>query len=367
MVPGSFNVDALFDLDLDVIQTTRRDLFQNTSQPQSPDPPPLTTTDAVDNLTVSSHYASAAGDGSHTSSEPPRRMSLGPSGASIPRPAALVQLETVAAILDPHQRTKPQPPRVQIDQSKFINAAMDRNLAEEREANKDPASTRPQHQGSQDIEMESIRSSDHGSRWEYDPDDVDFPTSAQATLLLNPQRVRISAILDLKEFTGKDQEILRATRMEYNPNFELDYSTDDGVVQDARHDIRQCRQRLSCTDVRLPENHTNGVIYYEASRSSTADVEYRSDELPLDYLYRLNVVRLRARLKIKAGSAKERREHVDHYIETLEDQDLAERLTLLRLTDADDPEEILRAWDRANNRQKKAAFGSSKNRLKPIT
>ncbi|OWY96567.1 hypothetical protein PHMEG_00033140 [Phytophthora megakarya] len=92
----------------------------------------------------------------------------------------------------------------------FFNAAMDRYLAEEREANKDPASTRPQHQGSQDVQMESIRSSDHGSRWEYEPDDVDFPTSAQATLLLNPQRVRISAISDVKEFTGKDQDEDRA-------------------------------------------------------------------------------------------------------------------------------------------------------------
>ncbi|OWY99065.1 hypothetical protein PHMEG_00030003 [Phytophthora megakarya] len=91
----------------------------------------------------------------------------------------------------------------------------------------------------------------------------------------------------------------------------------------------------------------------------------RSDESPLDYLYRLNVAGLRARLKIKDGNAKERREHVDHYIETLEDQDLAERLTLLRLTDANDLEEVLRARDRAKNRQKKAAFGSSKYRQKP--
>ncbi|OWY90590.1 hypothetical protein PHMEG_00041213 [Phytophthora megakarya] len=58
-----------------------------------------------------------------------------------------------------------------------------------------------------------------------------------------------------------------------------------------------------------------------------------------------------------------RRKHVDHYIETLEDPDLAERLTLLRMTDADDLEEVLRA--RAKNRQKKAAFGSSKYRQKP--
>ncbi|OWY98720.1 hypothetical protein PHMEG_00030446, partial [Phytophthora megakarya] len=44
--------------------------------------------------------------------------------------------------------------------------------------------------------------------------------------------------------------------------------------------------------------------YYHARR--------RSDESPLDYLYRLNVAGLRARLKIKDGSAKDRREHVDH-------------------------------------------------------
>ncbi|OWZ06382.1 hypothetical protein PHMEG_00021370 [Phytophthora megakarya] len=74
MIPGSFDADALFDLDLDVIQTTSRDLFPKLrilvgEVPQSPDPLPLTTTDAIDNLTVSSHYASAAKDGSDTSSE----------------------------------------------------------------------------------------------------------------------------------------------------------------------------------------------------------------------------------------------------------------------------------------------------------
>ncbi|OWY92162.1 LOW QUALITY PROTEIN: hypothetical protein PHMEG_00038946 [Phytophthora megakarya] len=56
----------------------------------------------------------------------------------------------------------------------FFNAAMDRYLAEGREANKEPATTQPLHQGSQDVEMESIRSSNLESRWGYDPDDVDF-------------------------------------------------------------------------------------------------------------------------------------------------------------------------------------------------
>ncbi|OWY96307.1 hypothetical protein PHMEG_00033456 [Phytophthora megakarya] len=89
-----------------------------------------------------------------------------------------------------------------------------------------------------------------------------------------------------------------------------------------------------------------------------------SDESPLDYLHRLNVAGLRARLKIKDGSAKDRREHVDHYLETLEDQDLSELLTLLQLKDVDDLEEGLPAWDRAKNHQKKAAFGSGKYRQK---
>ncbi|OWY93537.1 LOW QUALITY PROTEIN: hypothetical protein PHMEG_00037036, partial [Phytophthora megakarya] len=76
----------------------------------------------------------------------------------------------------------------------------------------------------------------------------------------------------------------------------------------------------------------------------------------------LNVVGLRVRLKIKDGSTKDRREHVDHFIEILEDPDLADRLPLLRLLDADDLEEVLRARDRAKRRRKKTAFGSGKFR-----
>ncbi|POM74171.1 Hypothetical protein PHPALM_8913 [Phytophthora palmivora] len=47
--------------------------------------------------------------------------------------------------------------------------------------------------------------------------------------------------------------------------------------------------------------------------------------MPLDY--------------IKDDNAKDRREHV-HYVETLADQDVADRLTLLRLSDADHLEEV---------------------------
>ncbi|KAK1940646.1 hypothetical protein P3T76_008097 [Phytophthora citrophthora] len=87
----------------------------------------------------------------------------------------------------------------------------------------------------------------------------------------------------------------------------------------------------------------------------------RSEETPLDYLNWLNVAALRAKSKIKDGNSKARREHVDHYIETLGDPELADRLTLLRLTDVEDLEEVLRARERAKSRQRKSAFGS-KNR-----
>ncbi|OWY94943.1 hypothetical protein PHMEG_00035189 [Phytophthora megakarya] len=212
---------------------------------------------------------------------------------------------------------------------------------------------------------------------EYDPDDVDWPTSAQATVATAAtgptgstmiQRGRISAISDLTEFTGKDQDESASSA------FMRDQASDDEkcltfadlLAGSAKNWYRQLSRstRNKWSDL-LRSFQTQycglGVSvarqYYHTRR--------RSDESPLDYLYRLNVAGLRARLKIKDGNAKERCEPVDHYIETLEDQDLAERLTLLRLTDADDLEEVLQARDRAKNRQKKAAFGSSKYRQKP--
>ncbi|KAE8889646.1 hypothetical protein PF005_g18607 [Phytophthora fragariae] len=50
---------------------------------------------------------------------------------------------------------------------------------------------------------------------------------------------------------------------------------------------------------------------------------------------------MRARLTIKDGDLKARLEHVEHFIETLGDPDLADQLTLLRLADADQLEDVL--------------------------
>ncbi|OWZ07149.1 hypothetical protein PHMEG_00020498 [Phytophthora megakarya] len=291
MTPGPFETDDLFDLDLIVIQATSRDLLGKMKilvgeVPQIADSVSSPRIDVVDNLTVSSHYASAAEGGSDTSSEP-RRMSLGPSAtitSSSDRSAGTLQ--------------------------KLFNAAMDRFLAEQQAA----AAVTTAASGSTGFTM--------------------------------IQRVWISAISDLKEFSGKDPDEDRARAWISKVK--------SAFMRDQASDEEKC---LTFADL-LAGSAKNW--YRQLSRST----RNKSDESPLDYLYRLNVARLRARFKIKDGSTKDRCEHVDHFIETLEDPDLAHRLTLLRLSDADDLEEVLRARDRAKCRQKKAAFGSGKFRQK---
>ncbi|OWZ03808.1 hypothetical protein PHMEG_00024396 [Phytophthora megakarya] len=169
MIPGSFDADALFDLDLDVIQLPA---------------------------------AISAEDGSDTSSEPPRRMSLGPSGASMlearskirrSSPARSSRRDNGSAPMDQATATESSDRSVGTLQ-KFFNATMDRYLAEEREANK-----------IQLLHVHSIK--DHKtSRWSS----FDLPTMDLAGSSTMIQRVRISAISDLKVFTGKDQDENRA-------------------------------------------------------------------------------------------------------------------------------------------------------------
>ncbi|OWY92711.1 hypothetical protein PHMEG_00038167 [Phytophthora megakarya] len=223
----------------------------------------------------------------------------------------------------------------------------------------------------------SLGPSDHGSRWEYAPDDVDWPTSPQATVATAAtgatastmiQGVRISAISDLKEFTGKDQDEDRARAWisKVKSAFMRDQASDDekcltfadllaGSAKNWYHQLSRSTRNKWSELLRSFQTQYCGLgvsvarQYYHTRR--------RSDESPLDYLYRLNVAGLRTRLKIKDGNAKERGEHVDHYIETVEDQDLAERLTLLRLTDADDLEEI-QANDSGSDSESDGSGGS---------
>ncbi|POM58530.1 Hypothetical protein PHPALM_36810 [Phytophthora palmivora] len=362
---GAFDADDVFDLDLKVIQTATKDLFSKLKIlvgeiPQIADPVPSPSASITDRQTSSSHYAPAAEDESDLSSEP-KRMSLGPSGTSMLEARSKIQRRnqprsgrsrtippsddqiTVAATSDASSGTL----------QKYFEAAMSRFLVEQRGPIIDQGAVKVQDPGSQDIEMESVRSEHSTSRWEYDPDDIDFPMAARAT------RVRISAIADLKEFTGKDQDEDRARAWigKVKSAFMRDQASDEGkcltfadlLAGSAKNWYRQLsrstrNKRIADWGYRWPGN----TIMPDADRKN----------LPSIILPPI-CCRITRKLKIKYGNAKDRREHVDHYIETLEDQDLADRLTLLRLSDADDLEEVLRARERAKSRQKKAAFGST--------
>ncbi|POM61330.1 hypothetical protein PHPALM_29668 [Phytophthora palmivora] len=198
MTTGAFDADDVFDLDLKYYGS----------------------------LNVLIHYASAAEDESDLSSEP-KRMSLEPSGTAMLEARSKIQRRNQSR--SDRSRTVPSSDdqitaATTSDASsgtlqKYFEAAMSRFLAEQRGPIMDQGATKIQDPGSQDVDMESVRSERSTSRWEYDPDDIDFPTVARATVPTATtgstgstmiQRVRISAISDLKEFTGKDQDEDRA-------------------------------------------------------------------------------------------------------------------------------------------------------------
>ncbi|KAK1935350.1 hypothetical protein P3T76_010575 [Phytophthora citrophthora] len=243
--------------------------------------------------------------------------------------------------------------------------------------------------GTSDIDMESVATPDPDS-WEYDRNDLGIPSSggqmsgraAIASAAIGQggssviQRVRISAILDLKEFAGKDfdEDRARAWINKVKSAFQRDQATEeekfltfaDLMIEPAKNWYRQLSRTTKTKWVDLLDSFQTQYCglgmsvawqYYHARK--------RSEEAPLDYLYRLNVTALRARLKIKDGGPKARREQVDHYIETLGDPELADRLTLLRLTDVGELEEVLRARERAKSRQRKSAFGSKYRQKAP--
>ena len=99
-----------------------------------------------------------------------------------------------------------------------------------------------------------------------------------------------------------------------------------------------------------------GRLYYHARK--------RSNKTPLEYMYRLNVAAIRAKIPIRDGSPATRKEHMNHYIGTLDDRDRARMFTMLRLRDADDLEETLQEFENMEVREAHASMGSSKFRLR---
>ena len=103
-----------------------------------------------------------------------------------------------------------------------------------------------------------------------------------------------------------------------------------------------------------------GMLYeqYGGFHKSTNQQYYNArkpvDETPLEYLYRLNVAAIRAKIKIREGPPNVRREHVDHFIGTLDARDPAKQLSFMRLMDTGDVEETLQSYERTANRVKKS-------------
>uniref|UniRef100_A0AAV1T7L7 Uncharacterized protein n=1 Tax=Peronospora matthiolae TaxID=2874970 RepID=A0AAV1T7L7_9STRA len=91
----------------------------------------------------------------------------------------------------------------------------------------------------------------------------------------------------------------------------------------------------------------------------------RSDENPQEHLHRLNVVAKQAKIAIgdeRMATSDTRRKHVENFIATLDDRDLAKQLTLLRLADVNEWDETLRACQTIESLQLKTSTGSNKFR-----
>ena len=163
----------------------------------------------------------------------------------------------------------------------------------------------------------------------------------------------MSAMAELKEFSGqqKNEERSRSWNSKVKSAFLRDQAPEvekclvfsDLITGPARDWSNQLIRSTRTSRKTLLEffmakyggknSVSVGRLYYHARK--------RSNETPLEYLYRLNVAAIRAKIPIRDGSPATRKEHVNHYINTLDDLDLDRMLTMLRLGDAEDLEETL--------------------------
>ncbi|POM74699.1 LOW QUALITY PROTEIN: Hypothetical protein PHPALM_8302 [Phytophthora palmivora] len=228
----------------------------------------------------------------------------------------------------------------------------------------------------QDVDMESVGSPDqHPNLHEYDPDDLDLDPPRRAAVAstsatttgrsTSVPRIRVSAMSELKDFAGKegDEDRARAWLSKVKSAFMRDQAPDeekclvfgDLLTGSARNWYRQLSRTTRSTWKDLLRNFQ---VQYCGRGVSVARQYYharkRSDESPLEYLYRLNDSGPASRSRMDI-----RREHVEHFIETLDDRDLADHLALLRIPDADTLEEALRSRQRAKARQSKAKNNSA--------
>ncbi|KAE8961898.1 hypothetical protein PR002_g29762 [Phytophthora rubi] len=259
-------------------------------------------------------------------------------------------------------------------------------------ANPAPTVTRP-HEAA-DVAMESVSSrssTKSGTRHaDEDPDDLfDLDIGAPRTTAaistataggVGLARVRLSASSELKEFSGRDaseekarlwlNRLKSAARRDGMTGEEVCGQFSDLMSGPARQWYLQLPKKVKKSWTELMEQFR---VQYCGKGVSMASRYYhaaqRPDETPLDYLYRLNVAGLRANIPYADGTTEEKRDHVEHFIRTLNTQEagLVSRLTLMEVTDSEALEKKLRARQCGLAHQKKTLFGSNKFRQKAPT
>jgi hypothetical protein len=246
-----------------------------------------------------------------------------------------------------------------------------------------------------DVTMESVSShSSAQSARHYDsdedPDDLfDLePHAAKQTATVATAttgaaavaRVRMAAFSELKEFHGRDssEEKARAWLNRVKSAARCDGMTGEEVCSlfgdlmsgPARQWYPQLGRSTKTSWSELTDQFR---VQYCGKGESMASKYFhttrRPDESPLDYLYRLNVAAMRAKIHSGDGTKEEKREHVELFINTLgsQEEELASRLTLMEVPDVETLEKKLRARQRALTQQKKAHFGSNRFRQKAAT
>ncbi|GMF20116.1 unnamed protein product [Phytophthora fragariaefolia] len=348
--PRAFDAHELSDLELKTIVRSLQNLFDKLAPlvgtASSSETEKLMITQAAERMTGSSPHASAHASvtsemGSETSeSVIQERMPLGPAGEAMlqARSAAFKEGRSSNKTTVASTRDQDHPSRMQT----FFDAAVDRFLKEQHTTETRSATTARKAPEMQDVDMESVGSR-HDPLDEFDPDDLSINISRRAAVAsaetstnagVAAPRIRVSAISELKEFSGNDNDEGRARGWLGKVK--------SAFIRDQAPDSEKC-------------------LVFGDLLTGPARNWKRSDESPLEYLHRLNVAGMLAKLPIKDGSAAARREH---FIETLDDRALADLLALLRLSDAEVLVDTLCARQRAKSRQGRAAMGSSKFRQK---
>ncbi|OWZ09983.1 LOW QUALITY PROTEIN: hypothetical protein PHMEG_00017239 [Phytophthora megakarya] len=316
IIPEVFNASELFDLETSVIQRSTRTLYEKleplVGSVTQPETAKLTPTRNPEYQAGSSQYASATSEAESDSPVDLQRMVLGPSGAEM--------------LLERQANTKP-------DRSSHGPTPM----ATPRWNQWSPTTT---HMES--TQLEHRHTSTSGDR---------IRRSGLYPSTTTPH-IRVSAISELKEYSVKDHaedrsmswlgKVKSAFVCDQAPDSEKYLVLGNLLTGSARNRYRQLSR----------STRSNWKSWFEAFQTpycgrgvSVARPYYnakkRSDQSPLEYLHRLNVAGLRAKPQVKDGPLGTRPEHVEYFIETLDDRDLADPLELLRLTDAEDLEETL--------------------------